>query len=154
MCGVGIMSYIFHYNDNDNEYDLLSINFIQWVNNYLVFYYKKLKIVYAWETIIKAKTTLEKHIAPKIGGQPYSFSVNLQSIICKIFTSTVQKYEFGNIMLIWGARCLHHCSTRAAPDIWGHHRPVIASPQEICVHELYTIESSNMTWKWDQARVQ
>ena len=38
--------------------------------------------------------------------------------MCQIFT--VQKYRFGNI---------------------------ISTPQEMCVHELYTIESSNMTWK-------
>ena len=38
--------------------------------------------------------------------------------MCQIFT--VQKYRFGNI---------------------------ISTPREMCVHELYTIESSNMTWK-------
>ena len=38
--------------------------------------------------------------------------------MCQIFT--VQKYRFGNIIL---------------------------TPREMCVHELYTIESSNMTWK-------
>ena len=53
-----------HDNDNDNEYDLLNINFIQYVNNYLASYYKKLEVVYVRETRIKAKTTLVKHIAP------------------------------------------------------------------------------------------
>ena len=38
--------------------------------------------------------------------------------MCQIFT--VQKYRFGNI---------------------------ISTPREMCVHELYTIDSSNMTWK-------
>ena len=46
------------------------------------------------------------------------FLINLQNIMCQIFT--VQKYRFGNI---------------------------ISTPREMCVHELYTIESSNMTWK-------
>ena len=48
--------------DNDNKYDLLNINFIQIVNNYLASYYKKLEVVYVRETRIKAKTTLVKHI--------------------------------------------------------------------------------------------
>ena len=51
------------YNDNDdNEYDLLNINFIQIVN-YFSLLLQKVRSSLCLETIIKAKTTLEKHIA-------------------------------------------------------------------------------------------
>ena len=63
------------------------------MNNYLVSYYKKLEVVYVWETIIKAKTTVVKHIAPKIGGEPYSFQ-----LIYKI--SYVKYLQYKNIDLV------------------------------------------------------
>ena len=34
--------------DNDNEYNLLNINFIQSVNHFLVSYYKKIEVVCVW----------------------------------------------------------------------------------------------------------
>ena len=63
---------------------------------------------YAWETYSHLKLVVNLIV----------FLINLQNIMCQIFT--VQKYRFGNI---------------------------ISTPREMCVHELYTIESSNMTWK-------
>ena len=38
--------------ENGNEYDLLNINFIEWIHNNLISYYNKLELVYVQETVI------------------------------------------------------------------------------------------------------